>query len=55
MVAMPISIAFWVVYLLWVILSFPAPFTWRGTGGSVALFLLVGLLGWHVFGAAVRG
>lgn len=53
---MPISILFWVLYLLAVVFCFvgaPAPFTWRGSAGTVLLLALLGLLGWKCFGAAV--
>jgi hypothetical protein len=58
---MTLSILFWVLYIVFLIFSLwtgyvpdqPYPFTrW---GGSVVIFILVGILGWAVFGAPVHG
>jgi hypothetical protein len=56
---MPLSILFWVVYLLALVLGFWANYdgqpNWpRRAGGYGALWLLVGILGWQVFGPAVK-
>jgi hypothetical protein len=54
---MPIAIAFWVLMLLWLIFGVvvgPTPFSWRGSAGNLLLFVLIALLGWHVFGAALK-
>ncbi len=57
---MPLSILFWVLYLLALVLSVwgiyepGQPPAFRAWGGSLLIFILVGLLGWQVFGAAVR-
>ncbi len=57
---MPISILFWVIYLISIIFGWWGYYaagdaTWpRRFGGYVALWVLVGLLGWHVFGPALR-
>lgn len=57
---MPLGIAFWVIFLIWVIFSF----AWHGGvfpgaygpwGSSILLILLVGILGWHAFGAMIHG
>lgn len=43
--------------LLWAVFGVfggPTPFSWRGNAGNLILFLLVGLLGWQVFGAALK-
>jgi hypothetical protein len=58
---MPIQIVFWVLYLLALVFGFiipaagPSPFNWRGSAGSLLIFVLIGILGWQVFGAAIRG
>jgi hypothetical protein len=54
---MPIQIAFWILMLLGLIFGVfngPAPFSWRGSAPSLILFLLIGILGWQVFGAALK-
>ncbi len=57
---MPLSLLFWILMLLWAILgigpTFPrgaAPNYWA-FGGSLLLFVLIALLGWQVFGAAIH-
>ncbi len=55
---MPLQIWFWMLMALWIIFGFwrfrgdpnPAPL-W---GGHLLIFLLIGTLGWQVFGAAVK-
>jgi hypothetical protein len=46
-----LGLAFWILMLLWLVLScywyWPTPHV---VGGNVLLFVLLGLLGWHVFG-----
>jgi hypothetical protein len=57
---MPLSILFWVIYLISLLVGFwgyyePAqPLWYRRVGGYIVLWLLVGILGWSVFGPAVR-
>jgi hypothetical protein len=57
---MPISILFWVIYVVAILIGFwssyePAqPLWFRRAGGYLALWLLVGILGWHVFGPVIR-
>jgi hypothetical protein len=56
---MPMGILFWVVYILSLLVGGWAYYTpatpWlRPAGGFFAIWLLVGLLGWQVFGPAVR-
>jgi hypothetical protein len=52
---MPIGMIFWVLMLLWLVFG-----VWRdwgnqwAMGGSLLQFVLFLLLGWHVFGAAVK-
>jgi hypothetical protein len=56
---MPIAILFWVIYLLAVIFGYWSTYT-PGTPfnrpfiGVFALWVLVGILGWQVFGPAIR-
>jgi hypothetical protein len=57
---MPLSYLFWVIYILSLLVGVwgyyePAPAPWfRRAGGYVILWVLVGMLGWHVFGSAVK-
>jgi hypothetical protein len=57
---MPLNILFWVIYILALIVSWwgyyePAQPNWgRRFGGAIAFWALVGILGWRVFGPAVR-
>ena len=57
---MPLGILFWVVYIIALLVGLwgwyePAAPNWRQrVGGYVTLWLLVGVLGWEVFGPAVR-
>lgn len=51
---------FWLVMLLWFlawlgVFMAPRDFMWAGHASSALLFLLLGLLGWQVYGPAVRG
>ena len=55
---MPISLLFWILYILALVFGF----AWnRGIlgpygpwGGGLLIFILIGLLGWHDFGAAIH-
>lgn len=53
---MSISLLFWVLYILALVFSVYSNRTaipvWAG--GSLLQFILIGLLGWQVFGAAVH-
>ena len=58
---MPLGILFWVVYVIAVVFGFwlnydPANKTWagRGIGGHVVIMVLIGMLGWGVFGPVVK-
>jgi hypothetical protein len=57
---MPIGILFWAIYILCLIFGVwgywePAQPSWRQrVGGYLALWVLVGLVGWRIFGPAVR-
>lgn len=49
---------FWIVYVLCFILSgwsyYPFQQNYRPFMGNIALFILIGLLGWGVFGPPIR-
>lgn len=57
---MPIGILFWVIMIIWLLLglySHRADF--RGgnygyVGGNLMLFILLGLIGWRVFGPILQ-
>ena len=58
---MPLAVAFWILFLLAIVFGFWGT-TWPGNdgmyvhfGGKLVIFILVGLLGWRVFGPAVKG
>ena len=57
---MPKEVLFWVVYLICLIFGMWAgyvpgqPYGYRNWGGSLALFVLIGILGWAVFGTPVK-
>jgi TctA family transporter len=59
---MTLSILFWVLYVVSILFSLytnqvnnqPFPFrTWAGS--SLIVFILLGILGWAVFGSVVKG
>lgn len=59
---MSISIAFWVLMLIWLVLGLATNWPGRGFFGpyggvvnSLLLFVLFALLGWHDFGAPIHG
>lgn len=54
---MSLALLFWILYIIALVFSlyqnraaFPA---WAG--GSLVQFILIGVLGWAVFGAAIKG
>ena len=55
---MTLGLAFWILMLLWLVLgawqSWPEP-KWPVLGGSLLLFILLVILGWHAFGPPIRG
>lgn len=56
---MPLSILFWVIYIFSLIFGawgfyVPGQPWYRPAGGYFVLWVLVGILGWHVFGPAIR-
>jgi len=55
---MTIGLLFWVLMLIWLIFGFTRDWEgWRGWGGvgsTLFLWVLLALLGWHVFGPMLR-
>ena len=53
---MSLSHLFWLVYFVVAILGFvfERPYSAR-SGVALALFILIGILGWRVFGSAITG
>jgi hypothetical protein len=56
---MNISFVFWFLMFLWLLSMLgaifgPPNFVWVGHVSSIVLFILLALLGWQVFGAAVK-
>lgn len=57
---MSMSLAFWIVMLLWAIFGIvplwrTSPVNYGLAGGGLLLFILIALLGWHDFGAPIHG
>ena len=58
---MTIGLVFWILMLLWLVFglwqNWPgvAAGQWHPLGGSLLLFILLLLLGWHAFGPPIRG
>ena len=49
---MTLGIAFWVLMLLWLVFGMWSNYpSWNGPvlGGTLLLFILLALLGWHIF------
>lgn len=51
---MPISILFWVLFILAVIAGFGFIGGFPTWGSNALLFILIGLLGWKTFGPALQ-
>ncbi len=57
---MPIGLLFWVIYIIALLFSLwgnytpGQPFSIRPFGSYLVSWILIGILGWEVFGAAVR-
>lgn len=54
---MTMRLLFWILMLLWLVIGVGGPVYFSGgyishvyLGGSIILYLLIGLLGWKVFG-----
>ncbi len=56
---MSVGLLFWVLYIVALVFGFwtnwPAGGNVRPLGGTLLFFVLIGLLGYKVFGAAVHG
>jgi hypothetical protein len=58
---MTVGLLFWVLMLFWAIYGFAWGWPWRDAasrpifGSWVILFVLIGVLGWRVFGPALNG
>jgi hypothetical protein len=54
---MDIGLAFWILMLIWLVFGFFGDRLgpWAPWGGTLLLFILLLLLGWHDFGAPLRG
>ena len=53
---MPLSILFWVLMIVWMVFGYigrPANQPWYWPG-QIIVFVLLAILGWQVFGAAIR-
>ena len=54
---MSFGLCYWILMLVWLVFgvwaSYPAP-NFRANGGSLLLFILLVLLGWHVFGPPIH-
>lgn len=55
---MPAGFWFWLLYVICILfsgwLSYPFSTGWRPFGVTLVTFILIGLLGWHVFGPVLR-
>ena len=54
---MPLSILFWVLMIVWLVFGYigrPTPATPWYWPGHLIIFVLLAILGWQVFGAAIR-
>jgi len=57
---MPLSILFWVIYVVALLFSFwgyyepGQPMWFRRASGSIILWVLVGILGYRVFGSVIK-
>jgi membrane protein YdbS with pleckstrin-like domain len=57
---MPMQYLFWMIYIISILIGFwlnyeaNQPLWYRRAGGFVVLWILVGILGYRVFGSAVR-
>lgn len=58
---MPMGVLFWVLMVLWLLFGLywhwpkePGPAGFGIMGGNLLLFILLGLLGWRVFGPVLQ-
>lgn len=55
---MSIGILFWILMIIWVVFwgaTRVGPYNTYAPYGNILLLVLLGLLGWGVFGAPIRG
>ena len=55
---MQLGLAFWIIFLIWIILGLVGPFwgpPWGHWPGFVLELLLLFILGWKVFGPPLHG
>lgn len=52
---MGIGLIFWILMLIWLIAAWPGVNFGPPWGGSLLLFILLLLLGWHSFGQPIHG
>ena len=57
---MPMSILYWVLMIIWLIFGMWAgytpgqPYPYRSWGGNLLIFILMGILGYKVFGGPIQ-
>jgi hypothetical protein len=55
---MPMELLFWIIFLLWIVFYAvgyaPQGAIWWGRGWPIFLIVLIGLLGWQVFGRPIH-
>jgi hypothetical protein len=53
---MTLGLAYWILMLLWLVFGlWHAWGNWPFMGGSLLLFVLLLILGWHSFGSPIKG
>lgn len=55
---MTLQLAFWILMLLWLVgygFAWESAQPWRGRMPDLLLFLIILVLGWHAFGAPIKG
>jgi len=55
---MPLGILFWVLMIIWLVFGYwsnlPQSPPWSRFGGSILIFVLMAIIGWQVFGPAIK-
>lgn len=58
-IMMSIGLVFWILYLIALVFgawwNWPAGGNFRPFGGTLLVFVLIGLIGWKLFGAPIHG
>lgn len=53
---MTIGLLFWILMLLWLIWGVWSTWpNWQPAGNNLLLWVIIALLGWHVFGPMIHG